>query len=181
MERTTDSGATPGPGPGASSEAGSGSESAARESRGAMDIHAVMQHLPHRYPFLLLDRVLDCRPGESLTAIKNVTMNEPFFQGHFPGRPVMPGVLILEAMAQATGVLAFETAGQRPEDHSIYLLVGVDRARFRRPVGPGDQIVLEVTYRDRKRSMMRFSVDARVDGALVANAELMCAAKEIES
>ncbi len=151
------------------------------EPAGGMDIHAVMEHLPHRYPFLLVDRVLACRPGESLTAIKNVTMNEPFFQGHFPGRPVMPGVLILEAMAQATGLLAFETAGRRPEDHSIYLLVGVDRARFRRPVSPGDQIVLEVTYRGCRRNMMRFSVDARVDGALVANAELMCAAKEIKT
>ncbi|HQU15133.1 MAG: 3-hydroxyacyl-[acyl-carrier-protein] dehydratase FabZ [Chromatiales bacterium 21-64-14] len=144
-----------------------------------MDIQAVMRHLPHRYPFLLVDRVIACVPSASLTAVKNVTINEPFFQGHFPERPVMPGVLILEAMAQATGILAFESAGRRPENGSIYLLVGVDHARFRRPVVPGDQLLLEVVYKARKRNMMRFSVDATVDGVLVANAELMCAAKEV--
>ena len=144
-----------------------------------MDIHEVLQYLPHRYPFLLIDRVLECTPGESLTAIKNVTVNEPFFQGHFPHRPVMPGVMILEAMAQATGILAFRTTETRPSEHLLYYLVGVDDARFKQPVEPGDQLILEVRSDRNMRGLWKFSAEAKVDGKLVASANLMCARKEV--
>lgn len=139
-----------------------------------MDIHDIMRLLPHRYPFLLVDRVTECVPGEYLNALKNVTANEPFFQGHFPQRPVMPGVIILEAMAQATGLLAFATAGT-PDDDTLYYLVGIDKARFRRPVAPGDQLVLKATLNQTRRNIWMFGARAEVDGELVASAEMMCA------
>ena len=145
-----------------------------------LDIHAIMRQLPHRYPFLLVDRVLECKPGESLTALKNVTMNEPFFPGHFPQRPVMPGVLILEAMAQATGLLAFATLGHAPKQNEIYYFVGIDKARFREPVEPGDQILFKVRVLASKRGIWKFAGVAEVDGRVAAEAELMCAAREFE-
>ncbi len=144
-----------------------------------MDIHEVLQYLPHRYPFLLIDRVLECTPGESLTAVKNVTANEPYFQGHFPHRPVMPGVMILEAMAQATGILAFRTTQTRPSEHLLYYLVGIDDARFKQPVEPGDQLIIEVRTERNMRGLWKFSAEAKVEGKLVANANLMCARKEV--
>ena len=146
-----------------------------------LDIHEVLKYLPHRYPFLLIDRVVDFVPGESLTAIKNVTINEPFFPGHFPHRPVMPGVLILEALAQATGILTFKTQDTLPDDNSMYYFVGIDKARFKQPVEPGDQLVLEVKLLKSRRGIWSFSGEAKVDGKVVSAAELMCAAREIES
>ncbi|MDE2090138.1 MAG: 3-hydroxyacyl-ACP dehydratase FabZ, partial [Gammaproteobacteria bacterium] len=146
----------------------------------SMDIHAVLKHLPHRYPFLLIDRVIECVPGKSLVALKNVSINEPFFRGHFPIRPVMPGVLILEAMAQATGILAFKTADDHPDDKSLYYLVGVDKARFKKPVEPGDQLRLEVALNRTMRRTWLFSTEAKVEGQVVASADLMCVEKGIE-
>ncbi len=143
-----------------------------------MDIHHILKQLPHRYPFLLVDRVLECKPGESLVAIKNVTVNEPYFPGHFPHRPVMPGVLILEALAQATGLLAFATVGGAPDENSLYYFVGIDKARFRRPVEPGDQLVLDVKLLGGKRGIWKFAAVARVDDEVVCEGELMCAARE---
>lgn len=148
-------------------------------SDSALDIHEVLRLLPHRYPILLIDRVLYHVPGESLTAIKNVTYNEPFFNGHFPVRPVMPGVLILEAMAQATGILAFRTAAGQPSDETLYYLVGIDKARFKRPVEPGDRIVIDVRVLRTMRNIWFFEAEARVEDEVVAAAELMCAAKDI--
>ncbi|MEJ2142005.1 MAG: 3-hydroxyacyl-ACP dehydratase FabZ [Gammaproteobacteria bacterium] len=146
----------------------------------SMDIHEILEHLPHRYPFLLIDRVLECKPGESLVGYKNVTFNEPFFQGHFPQRPVFPGVLILEALAQATGILAFRTLERIPDDNSLYYFVGVDKARFKQPVEPGDQLRLEVEYVTQKRGIWKFNGQALVDGKVVCSAELMCAEREIK-
>ncbi|NVJ65124.1 MAG: 3-hydroxyacyl-ACP dehydratase FabZ [Gammaproteobacteria bacterium] len=145
----------------------------------SMDIYDVMKHLPHRYPFLLIDRVLDYTPGESLTAIKNVTVNEPFFPGHFPHRPVFPGVLMLEALAQATGILSFKTTEDLPTEDSLYYFAGIDNARFKKPVEPGDQIVMTVKLLKRKRNLWRFEAEARVDGKVVCAAELMCAKSEV--
>ncbi len=145
-----------------------------------LDIHQVLQYLPHRYPFLLVDRVLDYELGKSLRAIKNVTINEPFFQGHFPVRPVMPGVLILEAIAQATGILAFLSTGTRPTNESLYYFVGVDKARFKQPVEPGDQMILEVKVLRTMRGVWKFQGVAKVEGKVVASAEMMCAEREIE-
>ncbi|WP_417446578.1 3-hydroxyacyl-ACP dehydratase FabZ [Kangiella sp.] len=145
----------------------------------SMDIYEVMKHLPHRYPFLLVDRVVDFKAGEYLKAIKNVTVNEPFFPGHFPHRPVFPGVLMLEAMAQASGILAFKTTESLPSDDSLFYFVGIDDARFKKPVEPGDQVVMEVTVLKRKRDMWKFSAVATVDGKVVCSAELMCAKKDI--
>lgn len=142
-----------------------------------MDIHYILKQLPHRYPFLLVDRVLELKKGESLVAIKNVTINEPFFPGHFPHRPVMPGVMILEALAQATGLLAFETAGATPEDNMLYYFVGIDSARFRKPVEPGDQLRLEVKLLRHSRGIWKFEAYAKVDGEVVCDAQLMCAAR----
>ena len=141
----------------------------------SLDIHAILEQLPHRYPFLLIDRVTSVVAGESVTAIKNVTINEPFFTGHFPQRPVMPGVLIIEALAQATGILAFITAGQKPEDNMLYYFAGIDNARFKKPVEPGDQIILEATLVKQKRNIWKFKGTASVDGVIVASADLMCA------
>jgi 3-hydroxyacyl-[acyl-carrier-protein] dehydratase len=141
----------------------------------ALDLERIMVYLPQRYPFLLIDRVLEHTPGGSITAIKNVTINEPFFLGHFPGNPVMPGVLIVEAMAQAAGVLAFRTAGVEPTEHSTFFFVGIDKARFRAPVVPGDQLVLKATFGRRIRTIWLFSTEATVDGKVVASAQMMVA------
>ena len=142
-----------------------------------MDIQGIMKQLPHRYPFLLLDRIVECTPGESLIALKNVTINEPFFPGHFPQRAVMPGVLILEAMAQATGILAFATIGHPPGPNELYYFVGIDKARFREPVVPGDQILFKVKILAAKKNIWKFGGVAEVDGKVAAEAELMCAGK----
>ena len=145
----------------------------------SLDIHGVMKHLPHRYPFLLIDRVLDYTPGESLHALKNVTYNEPFFTGHFDHHPVMPGVLILEALAQATGILAFITTESLPDEKSLYYFVGIDSARFKSPVSPGDQLDLYVDVVKEKRGIWKFNAEAKVDGKVVTSAELMCAQRDI--
>ncbi len=141
----------------------------------ALNIQQIMKQLPHRYPFLLVDRVIDCVPGESLTALKNVTVNEPFFQGHFPIKPVMPGVLIIEALAQATGLLAFATQGETPDKDAIYYFVGIDKARFKKPVEPGDQLILKVKLLRKVKILWKFEAEAQVDGKMVAKAEIMCA------
>ena len=148
---------------------------------GTLNVNEVMRYLPHRYPFLLVDRVLDYEVGKRLTALKNVTINEPFFQGHFPNKPIMPGVLIIEALAQATGLLAFCTQEQEPSDNFIYMLVSVDKARFKRQVEPGDALTLEVELVRRMRGMWKFDAVARVGDDVVATAELMCAGREIEA
>ncbi len=140
-----------------------------------MDIQAVLAQLPHRYPFLLVDRVIECVPGKRIHALKNVTVNEPFFPGHFPGRPTMPGVMILEALAQAAGILAFKTAGVVPDDKSRFYFVGIDGARFRRPVVPGDQLALKATFDRAMRGIWKFSTVAEVDGEEVASATMMVA------
>ena len=146
----------------------------------ASDITEILQYLPHRYPFLLLDRVLSFTPGQTLTALKNITYNEPFFPGHFPQRPIMPGVLILEALAQATGVLAFKTAQELPDANSMYYLVGIDKARFKQPVQPGDQLILQVSLERMRRDVGRFLGEASVEGKVVATAELLCAKRGID-
>lgn len=141
---------------------------------GPVQIREILDHLPHRYPFLLIDRVLDYKPGTQLTALKNVTMNEPFFQGHFPENPVMPGVLVLEALAQA-GALLISLSLQDKNDDSLFIFTGVDKARFRRPVGPGDQIILNCWDIRHRRNFYKMTCDARVDGQLVAEAGLAAA------
>jgi len=151
------------------------------EAGGAMDIQEVLRYLPHRYPFLLIDRVLSCVPGESLVAVKNVTFNEPFFTGHFPSHPIMPGVLIIEAIAQATGILAFRTAGTTPAEGTIYYLAAVDNARFKQPVVPGDRLRLEVRLTRALRGVWMFSGEASVDGRTVASCELKCARRELRA
>jgi len=143
-----------------------------------MNVNEIKNFLPHRYPFLMVDRVLELEPGRYIRAIKNVTHNEPFFNGHFPDKPVMPGVLIIEAMAQSTGLLGFRTVSEEPQQNTLYMLVAVDKARFKRQVEPGDQLVLEAELLKRKGIMWVFNTTAKVDGKLVASAELMCAAKE---
>src|SRR5450432_4454638 len=140
-----------------------------------MDIFSILQQLPHRYPFLLVDRVLECLPGESIRALKNVTYNEPFFPGHFPGRPVMPGVLVLEALAQTAGILCFVSVGMFPDENSLFYLVSIDKGRFRRPVLPGDQLVLEATLERVMRGIWRFSTRAVVEDKEVAAANIMLA------
>ena len=144
-----------------------------------LDIHEVMKHLPHRYPFLLIDRVLDYTPGEFLTALKNVSYNEPYFAGHFEHYPVMPGVLILEALAQATGIFSYITTESLPDGDSLYYFVGVDKARFKAPVKPGDQMQLHVELIKEKRGIWKFNAEAKVDGKLVTTAEIMCAQRDI--
>ncbi len=140
-----------------------------------MDIERIMSLLPHRYPFLLVDRVVECTPGESLVACKNVTINEPFFQGHFPHLPVMPGVLIIEALAQACGLLAFASEEGGPDADTTFLLVSVDKAKFRKPVVPGDQLMLKASIDRVIRGLWRFGAVAEVAGRKVANAEIMVA------
>ena len=145
-----------------------------------MNINEVKNYLPHRYPFLLVDRVLELEVGKSLVAIKNVTFNEPQFTGHFPSQPIMPGVLIVEALAQATGILAFKSEVGKPKDGQIYMLVGVDKVRFKRMVEPGDQLRLEVEVMTVKRGMWKFACTALVDDKVVTAAELMCTQKAAE-
>ena len=140
----------------------------------------ILKLLPHRYPFLLVDRVLAFEKDASLTALKNVTINEPFFPGHFPHAPVMPGVLILEALAQAAAVLSFETMGTRPDADSIVYFAGIDEARFRRPVVPGDQLLLEVELLRNVRGISKYSATARVGEEVAAQAQLMCALKGLK-
>jgi len=140
-----------------------------------MDIEAILKLLPHRYPFLLVDRVLECKAGESVRALKNVTYNEPFFPGHFPHRPVMPGVIIIEALAQACGILTFATVGSVPTHDSRFYFVGIDNARFRKPVGPGDQLLLHAKLERSLRGIWKFSTLATVGEAEVCHADMMIA------
>jgi 3-hydroxyacyl-[acyl-carrier-protein] dehydratase len=140
----------------------------------SLDIRGILEYLPHRFPMLLIDRVLDCQPGKSIRAVKNVSINEPFFPGHYPHSPVMPGVLVIEAMAQAAAILSFQTLQQKPNDKSMYYFVGIDGARFKRPVLPGDQLVLEVSIVRTARQLWKYSGRALVDDQLAAQAELMC-------
>ena len=144
-----------------------------------MDIHGILEHLPHRYPFLLVDRVLEIEPGKSIHAFKNVTINEPFFVGHFPHHPIMPGVLIMEALAQAAGILSFKTMDTKPDANSVFYFVGIDGARFKKPVMPGDQLHLHVEILRQMRGIWKYKAEARVDGQVVAEAELMCAKRDI--
>ena len=144
-----------------------------------MDIHKILKQLPHRYPFLLVDRVLEIDKGKSIKALKNVTINEPFFEGHFPHRPVMPGVLMLEALAQAAGLLAFDTLGAGPTDDMVYYFAGIDGARFKRPVEPGDQLILEVELLRMKAGIFKFKARALVAGELAVEAELTCAMRSV--
>ena len=143
------------------------------------DILEIMNLLPHRYPFLLVDKINECQEGKSIICQKNVSFNEPFFNGHFPGYPVMPGVLILEALAQASGLLVFKTPKLCPPNESLYLFVGIDKARFKRQVIPGDQIILEVIMTKNKQGFAIFSATATVDSEVAASAELMCGFKEL--
>jgi len=143
------------------------------------EIDKIMEFLPHRYPFLMVDRVIESSEGESLSALKNVSVNEPFFQGHFPNQPIMPGVLILEALAQATGLLAF-SSGVVDHKNKIYMLVGIDKARFRGQVVPGDQIILNVKLKRNMRGIGIYECKALVDGRVVAEAEMMCSAQDKE-
>lgn len=140
-----------------------------------MDIEAIRQHLPHRYPFLLVDRVVELEPGKTIEAYKNLTINEPFFDGHFPNKPVFPGVLLVEAMAQAAGILGFATMGKTPADGSIYYFVGADNLRFKRPCVPGDQVRLFAEIVSEKRGIWKFNVSATVDGDKAASATILCA------
>ncbi len=146
-----------------------------------MSIKQIMEYLPHRYPFLLVDRILECEPGKRILALKNVTMNEPFFAGHFPHYAVMPGVLVIEAMAQAAAILSFKSAGIQADDKSVYYFAGIDKARFKRPVHPGDQLLMEMTAGRTLRGVFRFSGVAKVEGQLVAEAEMMCVYRPIPS
>ena len=146
-----------------------------------MDIKKIMELLPHRFPFLLVDKVTDVKPGDELTALKNISINEPFFQGHFPVKPVFPGVFIIEALAQATGLLAFATENVSAADgKALFYLVGIDSARFKQPAGPGDQLILHVKVIKNKRGVWKFYGEAKVDGKLIASAELMCALKDVD-
>lgn len=144
-----------------------------------MDITEILRYLPHRYPFLLIDRVTSYEAGKSIEALKNVTMNEPFFTGHFPHHPVMPGVLIIEAMAQAAAILSFVTMGAKADDKSIYYFVGIDNARFKRPVAPGDALRISVTLTRHVRGIWKFAALARVDDVVAAEAELMCTVRDL--
>ena len=140
-----------------------------------MDIHEVLTYLPQRFPVLMIDRVLECEPGKRILALKNVSANEPYFPGHFPNRPVMPGVMILEAMAQAAAILAFRTLGSKPDEKTTYFYAGIDNARFRRPVEPGDQLRIEITLQGSKRGVWKFACAVRVGETLVSEADIMCA------
>ncbi len=144
-----------------------------------IEIMEIMRHLPHRYPFLLIDRVVSCDRGKEIVALKNVTINEPFFSGHFPHYPVMPGVLIIEAMAQASAILAFKSFDLKSDANSVYYFVGIDEARFKKPVTPGDQVVIKAQVVRNLRGIWKFSAQALVDDALVSEAELMCTMKNL--
>jgi 3-hydroxyacyl-[acyl-carrier-protein] dehydratase len=145
-----------------------------------LDIHEILNHLPHRYPFVLIDRVIDLKLNEEITAIKNVTINEPFFPGHFPYHPVMPGVLIVEAMAQAAAVLSFKTMNVLPSEDSVYYFAGIDNVRFKKPVSPGDQLVLNVKIDRVLKGIWKYKAQAKVDDQIVAEAEMMCILKNIQ-
>jgi 3-hydroxyacyl-[acyl-carrier-protein] dehydratase len=140
-----------------------------------MDVNQVLAHLPQRYPMIMVDRVKECEPGKRIVAVKNVSANEPYFPGHFPHRPIMPGVLILEAMAQAAGVLSFRSRGIMPDDKSVYYYVGIDNARFKRPVIPGDVLEIEVHFERQLRGISKFNCVARVADEVVAEATILCA------
>lgn len=145
----------------------------------SLDINQIKQYLPHRYPLLLVDRVVDWESGKRLTALKNVTINEEFFNGHFPHKPVMPGVLMIEALAQSAALLAFLTMGQKPDDNAVVYFVGIDGARFKRPVEPGDQLRMEVEILRQSRGIWKFQARAMVDEQLAVEAELMCTMRSI--
>lgn len=145
-----------------------------------MDIHQILKQLPHRYPILLVDRVLSIEKGQRIVALKNVSINEPFFVGHFPHRPVMPGVLILEAMAQSAALLSFDSQGVTPDDKTVYYFAGIDGARFKRPVEPGDQLTMEVTLERAKAGIFKFKGTARVGEDVACEAELMCTMRRID-
>ena len=144
-----------------------------------MDIHEILKKIPHRYPILLVDRVLELKKNESIKALKNVSINEPYFSGHFPQRPVMPGVLMIEALAQAAAILGFETLGITPDDNALFYFAGIDGARFKRPVEPGDQLILEVKLDRQKSGIFKFKARATVDGALAVEADLLCTVRRI--
>ena len=143
------------------------------------DIQRILRKLPHRYPFLLVDRVLELEKGQRIKALKNVTINEPYFAGHFPARPVMPGVLMLEALAQAAAILSFESVDAEPGDDTVVYFAGIDNARFKKPVGPGDQLILEAVIDRAKSGIYRYKTRATVDGALVVEADLMCTMRKV--
>jgi 3-hydroxyacyl-[acyl-carrier-protein] dehydratase len=151
------------------------------QATGSMDIHEILEHLPHRYPFVLVDRVLSLEVNKEIVAIKNVSVNEPYFPGHFPYHPVMPGVLIIEALAQAAAILSFKTMNSKPTDESVYYFAGIDNARFKKPVSPGDQLVLKVSIDRILRGIWKYKGVAMVDDAIVAEADMMCILKPIES
>ncbi len=153
------------------------SDAAGGAADSGMNIHQILDYLPHRYPILLVDRVLEVVPGERITGLKNVSVNEPFFPGHYPHHPVMPGVLVIEAMAQTAAILAFKTMGSKPDDKSVYYFVGIDNARFKKPVGPGDQLLIHVTLSVTKRGIWKFSAAANVDGLVAAEADIICAVR----
>jgi 3-hydroxyacyl-[acyl-carrier-protein] dehydratase len=144
-----------------------------------MEISDILEYLPHRYPMLLVDRVLECEPGKRILGIKNVSINEPYFAGHFPHHPVMPGVLIIEALAQVSAILSFKTLGNKPDKDSVYYFVGIDDARFKRPVLPGDQLTLESVIERHVRGIWKFSTRALVGGTLAAEANLMCTVRSL--
>ena len=144
-----------------------------------MDIHRILKQLPHRYPILLVDRVLELEKGKRIKALKNVSINEPFFNGHFPHRPVMPGVLMLEALAQAAALLAFDTLGVTPDDKTVYYFAGIDGARFKRPVEPGDQLLLHVELDRMKSGIFKFKARATVAEELAVEADLICTMRSI--
>ena len=146
----------------------------------SMDIHEILNHLPHRYPFILVDRVISMELGKEITAIKNVTINEPYFPGHFSYHPVMPGVLIVEALAQAAALLSFKTMDTKPTEDSVYYFAGIDNARFKKPVNPGDQIILHVEIDRVLKGIWKYSGKATVDNEIVAEANMMCILKEIK-
>lgn len=152
----------------------------AENAMNSMDIHEILEHLPHRYPFVLVDRVLSMELGKEIVAVKNVSVNEPYFPGHFPYHPVMPGVLIVEAMAQAAALLSFKTMGTKPTNDSVYYFAGIDSARFKKPVSPGDQIILNVKIDRILKGIWKYSGVARVGDEVVAEANMMCILKAIE-
>lgn len=144
-----------------------------------LDVKEIQKYLPHRYPFLLVDRILELELNKRVVALKNITVNEDLFNGHFPGNPIFPGVLIIEAMAQASGVLGFKTMDKTPEDGSVYLFVGADNVRFKRQVVPGDQLILTAEVMKVRRGIWKFACTATVDGELVCSADIMCADREV--
>ena len=151
------------------------------QSLKTLDIHRVLEYLPHRYPFLLVDRVLAVVPGKAIKALKNVTINEPYFGGHFPHHPVMPGVLIIEALAQAAAILTFTSEGHKPNDQMVYYFVGIDNARFKKPVTAGDALHLDVTLVRQLRGLWKFHGTARVDDAIVAEADPLCTIRQLKN